>query len=56
MRDGDIRRELDALLRRQHAEVPGTFIRHEMGLCGGKRRIDVALLNGETRRLRDQER
>ena len=47
MRDGDIRRELDALLRRQHAEVPGTFIRHEMGLCGGKRRIDIALLNGE---------
>ena len=47
MRDGDIRRELDALLRQQHAGAPDTLIRHEMGLCGGERRIDVALLNGE---------
>ncbi len=47
MRDGDIRSELDAFLRQQHADDPNTLIRHEMGLCGGKRRIDVALLNGE---------
>lgn len=47
MRDGDIRRELAAFLRQQHAHDPDTLIRHEMGLCAGKRRIDVALLNGE---------
>lgn len=47
MRDGDIRHELDTLLRRQHADDPDTLIRHEMGLCAGERRIDLALLNGE---------
>ena len=47
MRDGDIRHELDALLHQRHADDPDTLIRHEMGICGGKRRIDVALLNGE---------
>ena len=47
MRDGDIRRELDALLRQRHADDPNTLIRHEMGLCAGKRRVDIALLNGE---------
>lgn len=47
MRDGDIRRELDILLRRQHADDPHTLIRHEVGLCAGERRIDLALLNGE---------
>lgn len=47
MRDGDIRRQLDALLREQHAGESDTLIRHEMGLCGGERRIDLALLNGE---------
>lgn len=47
MRDGDIRRELDALLRQQHAGDPHALIRHEMGLCAGERRIDIALLNGE---------
>ena len=47
MRDGDIRRKLDSLLRQRHAGDSNTLIRHEMGLCGGERRIDVALLNGE---------
>lgn len=47
MRDYDIRRELDVLLHQQHAGEPNTFIRHEVGLCAGKRRVDVALLNGE---------
>jgi hypothetical protein len=47
MRDGDIRRELDALLRKRYAGDLNTLIRHEMGLCAGQRRIDVALLNGE---------
>ena len=47
MRDGDIRKKLDAHLRWYHADDPDTLIRHEMGLCGGERRIDVALLNGE---------
>ena len=47
MRDGDIRLKLDAVLQRRHAGKPGTLIRHEMGLCAGQRRIDMALLNGE---------
>ena len=47
MRDGDIRLALDAVLERRHAGEPETLIRHEMGICAGKRRVDVALLNGE---------
>ena len=47
MRESDIRLELDALLRRRHGHDPDTLIRHEMGLCAGGRRIDVAVLNGE---------
>ena len=47
MRDCDIRSELHVLLHQQHAGEPDTLIRHEMGLCAGKRRVDVAILNGE---------
>ena len=47
MRDGDIRLELDARLHRKHGNDPNTVIRHEMGLCAGARRIDVAVLNGD---------
>lgn len=47
LRDSDIRRELDALLRLRHGNDPDTLIRHEVGLCAGKRRIDVAIVNGE---------
>ncbi len=47
MRDSDIRLELHSLLRAKHSSEPDTLIRHEVGLCAGKRRIDVAVINGE---------
>jgi hypothetical protein len=46
MRDIDIRVALDRDLRALHAEDPGTVIRHEVGLEEGRRRIDVATVNG----------
>ena len=46
-RDCDIRLALDATLVQQHGEDPDTIIRHEVGICAGKRRIDMALINGE---------
>lgn len=47
MRDSDIRLALDRLLRKRHANEPDTIIRHEVGLCAGKRRIDIAIINSE---------
>ena len=47
MNDGDIRRTLEQSLRKQHAGEPGTLIRHEMGICAGRRRIDVAVIGRE---------
>ena len=47
MNDGDIRRILEHHLRRRHAGEPGTLIRHEMGICAGRRRIDVAVIGRE---------
>ena len=47
MRDSDIRLVLDALLRARHVREPDTIIRHEVGLCAGKRRIDVIIVNSE---------
>ncbi|MBI2855522.1 MAG: sce7726 family protein [Chloroflexi bacterium] len=47
MRDSDIRLALHDLLWTKHGSEPDTLIRHEVGLCAGKRRIDVALVNGE---------
>lgn len=47
LRDTDIRHALDHHLRRQHRDDPTTLIRHELGLCAGSRRVDVAVLNGE---------
>ena len=46
MRDIDIRLALDSDLRRDHGHDSDTMIRHEFGLQEGRRRIDVALLNG----------
>jgi hypothetical protein len=46
MRDIDIRVALDSDLRRDHGHESNTIIRHEFGLQEGRRRIDVALLNG----------
>ena len=47
MRDSDIRMALHGLLQARYGDDPNTLIRHEVGLCAGKRRIDVALVNGE---------
>ena len=47
MNDGDIRRTLEQRLRKRHAGEPGTLIRHEMGICAGRRRIDVAVIDRE---------
>jgi hypothetical protein len=47
MRDPEIRHALDAILRAEHATEPNTLIRHELGLCAGNRRVDVAVINGE---------
>jgi hypothetical protein len=47
MRDLEIRHALDATLRVEHATDPNTLIRHELGVCAGNRRVDVAVINGE---------
>ena len=46
-RDCDIRLALEAKLVREHGDKPDTMIRHEVGICAGTRRIDMALINGE---------
>ena len=47
MKDNDIRQMLDTELRKQYANEPDTIVRHEMGLVYFRRRIDIAVLNGE---------
>ncbi len=46
LRDSDIRGALDSLLWQVHA-TDNSLIRHELGVCAGSRRIDVAVVNGE---------
>ncbi len=46
LRDSDIRAALDTHLRKLHA-TDDSLIRHELGVCAGSRRIDVAVVNGE---------
>ena len=46
-RDCDIRLALEAKLVQDHGHEPDTIIRHEVGICAGTRRIDMALVNGE---------
>ncbi len=46
MRDIDIRGALDRQLRQLHAGHSDTLIRHELGLEEGRRRIDLAVVNG----------
>lgn len=46
MRDPEIRLALDESLRALAGDDPDTIIRHELGLEEGRRRIDVAVLNG----------
>jgi hypothetical protein len=45
MRDRDIRKSLDAELRRQHPS-DDTWIFHEFGVSHGASRIDIGLVNG----------
>lgn len=47
MLDSDIRRVLDSLLRERYSGEPDTLVRHEMGICAGKRRVDVVTLGSE---------
>lgn len=47
MRDSDIRITLDTLLKRIYNSEPDTIIRHEVGLCAGKRRVDIVIINNE---------
>ena len=46
-RDCDIRLALENRLVQQHSNEPDTLIRHEVGICAGKRRLDMAVVNGE---------
>lgn len=46
LRDGDIRAALDSHLRALHA-ADDSLIRHEVGVCAGNRRVDIAVVNGE---------
>lgn len=47
LRDADIRQVLDADLRAHHTDTPGVLIRHELGLCAGARRVDLAVISDE---------
>lgn len=47
MRDRDIRGALVQHLQQCHGSEPDTLIRHEVGICAGRRRVDVAVVNGE---------
>ena len=44
--DADIRAVLVSSLRSTHADEPGATIIEELGLCKGRVRIDVAVVNG----------
>jgi hypothetical protein len=46
MRDRDVRALLLATLRDEHAGDPSTLIVEELGIHRGRRRIDVAVVNG----------
>ncbi|MFF3856556.1 sce7726 family protein [Micromonospora sp. NPDC002575] len=46
MRDSDIRQALMARLTTKYGSQPDTQIRHELGLCAGRTRVDVAVING----------
>jgi hypothetical protein len=47
MREIEIREKLDRSLRRRYRNRPQTVIRHETGICAGRRRIDVAVISHE---------
>lgn len=47
MRDLDLRLALGKVLGDRHRDDPATLIRHEVGICAGRRRVDIAVINGE---------
>ena len=47
MHDADIRLALHSLLLRTYGDDADVLIRHELGLCAGKRLIDVAVIGSE---------
>jgi hypothetical protein len=47
VRDSDIRAALMTHVLATHFAEPGTLLRHELGICAGQRRVNVALINGE---------
>ncbi|MGQ4266450.1 sce7726 family protein [Nocardiopsis changdeensis] len=47
LRDTDIRELLTADLNARYADDTQTLIKHELGLCAGERRVDLAVINGE---------
>lgn len=46
IRDVDIRRRLDAVVHRLHRDEADTLILHELVLCQGAARVDLAVVNG----------
>lgn len=46
LRDVDIRHALHAALKAEHAGEPDTLVVHELGICQGTARVDVAVING----------
>lgn len=47
MLDAEIRTAVEARLRSLHGPEPQTRYRHELGLCSGETRVDVAAINGQ---------
>lgn len=46
LKDLDIRRELHNVLAASHRDQPDTLILDELGLCQGRVRVDMAVING----------
>lgn len=46
MRDIDIRRALRRDVRSLHGNAPDTIVIEELGLCQGRARVDIAVING----------
>lgn len=46
LRDVDIRHALHAELAREHAAEPDALVVHELGICQGTARVDLAVING----------
>src|SRR5688572_23592566 len=47
MRDADIRQHLKTKLQEKYGNEPGTLILGELGLCDGRARVDMVVVNGE---------